>query len=122
MKLNNTYHATRRDKILIVANAIIITICAVGSILGLIRIGELKEEQKKLGAAIEWLDLGNRLADQVQRARPDQDYPMRRIIVRPDAFGRTEDEIVRTFTRETLYGEQQTARYRGTGFYAGRRD
>ena len=28
--------------------------------------------------------------------------------------------IVRTFTRETLYGEQQTARYRGTGFYAGR--
>ena len=45
----------------------------------------------------------------------------RRLIVRPDAFGRTEDEIVRTFTRETLYGEQQTARYRGTGFYAGRR-
>ena len=46
----------------------------------------------------------------------------RRLIVRPDAFGRTEDEIVRTFTIETLYGEQQTARYRGTGFYAGRRD
>ena len=44
----------------------------------------------------------------------------RRLIVRPDAFGRTDDEIVRTFTRETLYGEQQTARYRGTGFYAGR--
>ena len=122
MKLNNTYHATRRDKILIVANAIIITICAVGSILGLIRIGELKADQEKLGAAIEWLDLGNRLADQVQRATSDQDYPMRRIIVRPDAFGRTEDEIVRTFTRETLYGEQQTARYRGTGSYAGRRD
>ena len=46
----------------------------------------------------------------------------RRLIVRPDAFGRTEDEIVHTFTRETLYGEQQTVRYRGTGFYAGRRD
>ena len=46
----------------------------------------------------------------------------RRLIVRPDAFGRTEDEIVRTFTRETLYGEQQTVRYRGTGFYAVRRD
>lgn len=45
-----------------------------------------------------------------------------RLIVRPDAFGRTEDEIVHTFTRETLYGEQQTVRYRGTGFYAGRRD
>ena len=45
----------------------------------------------------------------------------RRLIVRPDAFGRTEDEIVRTFTSETLYGEQQTARYRGTGFYSGRR-
>ena len=45
----------------------------------------------------------------------------RRLIVRPDAFGRTEDEIVHTFTRETLYGEQQTVRYRGTGFYAGRR-
>ena len=40
----------------------------------------------------------------------------RRLIVRLDAFGRTEDEIVHTFTRETLYGEQQTARYRGTGF------
>lgn len=46
----------------------------------------------------------------------------RRLIVRPDAFGRTEDEIVHTFTRETLYGEQQTVRYRGTGFYAGRMD
>ena len=45
----------------------------------------------------------------------------RRLIVRPDAFGRTEDEVVRTFTRESLYGEQQTERYRGTGFYAGRR-
>ena len=65
MKLNNTYYAKRRDQILIVANAIIITLCAVGSILGLIRIGELKAEQKKLGAAIEWLELGNRLADQV---------------------------------------------------------
>ena len=46
----------------------------------------------------------------------------RRLIVRLDSFGRTEDEIVHTFTRETLYGEQQTVRYRGTGFYAGRRD
>ena len=48
MKLNNTYYSTRRDKILIVANSITIIICAVGSILGLIRIGELKAEQKKL--------------------------------------------------------------------------
>ena len=109
MKLNNTYYAKRRDQILIVANAIIITICAVGSIWGMIRIGELKAEQEKLGAAIELLDLGNRLAVQVQRARSDQDHPTRRL-------------IVRTFTRETLYGEQQTARYRGTGFYDGRRD
>ena len=46
----------------------------------------------------------------------------RRLIVRPDAFGRTEDEIVRTVTSYTRYGEQQTVRYRGTGFYAGRRD
>lgn len=68
MKLNNTYYATRRDKILIVANSITIIICAVGSILGLIRIGELKAEQEKLGAAIEWLELGNRLADQVLSA------------------------------------------------------
>ena len=68
MKLNNTYYANRRDKILIVANAIIITICAVGSIWGMIRIGELKAEQEKLGAAIEWLELGNRLADQVLSA------------------------------------------------------
>ena len=122
MKLNNTYYAKRRDQILIVANAIIITICAVGSIWGLIRIGELKAEQEKLGAAIEWLELGNRLANQVQRARSDQDHPTRGLIAIADAFGRNDDEIVRTFTRETLYGEQQTARYRGTGFYAGRRD
>ena len=68
MKLNNTYYAKRRDQILIVANAIIITICAVGSICGLIRIGELKAEQEKIGAAIEWIELGNRLADQVLSA------------------------------------------------------
>ena len=80
MKLNNTYYATRRDKILIVANAITIIICAVGSILGLIRIGELKAEQKKLGAAIEWLELGNRLADQVQIAKADLDHPTRGLV------------------------------------------
>lgn len=80
MKLNNTYHATRRDKILIVANAIIITICAVGSIWGLIRIGELKAEQEKLGAAIEWLELGNRLADHVQIAKADPDHPTRGLV------------------------------------------
>ena len=59
MKLNNTYYAKRRDQIMIVANAIIITICAVGSIWGMIRIGELKAEQEELGAAIEaeWLQL-----------------------------------------------------------------
>ena len=80
MKLNNTYYAKRRDQILIVANAIIITICAVGSILGLIRIGELKAEQEKLGAAIEWLELGNRLADQVQIAKADLDHPTRGLV------------------------------------------
>ena len=68
MKLNNTYYAKRRDQILIVSNAIIITICAVGSIWGMIRIGELKAEQEELGAAIEWLELSNRLADQVLSA------------------------------------------------------
>ena len=91
MKLNNTYHATRRDKILIVANSITIIICAVGSILGLIRIGELKAEQEKLGAAIEWLDLGNRLADQVQRARSDHDHPTRGLIAIADAIYREID-------------------------------
>lgn len=80
MKLNNTYYAKRRDQILIVANSITIIICAVGSILGLIRIGELKSEQEKLGAAIEWLELGNRLADQVQRARADLDHPTRGLV------------------------------------------
>ena len=79
MKLSNTYYA-RRDQILIVANAIIITICAVGSIWGMIRIGELKAEQEKIGAAIEWLELGNRLADQVHRARSDQDHPTRGLV------------------------------------------
>ena len=80
MKLNNTYYANRRDKILIVANVIIITICAVGSIWGMIRIGELKAEQEKLGAAIEWLELGNRLADQVQIAKADLDHPTRGLV------------------------------------------
>ena len=80
MKLNDTYYATRRDKILIVANSITIIICAVGSILGLIRIGELKAEQKKLGAAIEWLELGNRLADQVRIAKADLDHPTRGLV------------------------------------------
>lgn len=80
MKLNNTYYAKRRDQILIVANAIIITICAVGSIWGMIRIGELKAEQEKLGAAIEWLELGNRLADHVQLARSDHDHPTRGLV------------------------------------------
>ena len=80
MKLNNTYHAKRRDQILIVANAIIITICAVGSIWGMIRIGELKSEQEKLGAAIEWLEIGNRLADQVQIAKADLDHPTRGLV------------------------------------------
>ena len=83
MKLNNTYYANRRDQILIVANAIIITICAVGSIWGLIRIGELKAEQEKLGAAIEWLELGNRLADQV--------HPTRGLIAISDAIYREID-------------------------------
>ena len=91
MKLNNTYYAKRRDQILIVANAIIITICAVGSIWGLIRIGELKAEQEKLGAAIEWLELGNHLANQVQRARSDQDHPTRVLIAIADAIYREID-------------------------------
>lgn len=43
-----------------------------------------------------------------------EDARRRRLIVRPDAFGRTEDEIVCTFTRETLYGEQPTAAELGT--------
>lgn len=80
MELNNTYYAKRRDKILIVANAIIITICAVGSIWGMIRIGELKAEQEKLGAAIEWLELGNRLADQTARAKADPEHPTRGLV------------------------------------------
>lgn len=80
MKLNNTYYATSRDKILIVANSITIIICAVGSIWGMIRIGELKAEQEKLGAAIEWLELGNRLADQVQIAKADLDHPTRGLV------------------------------------------
>lgn len=41
--------------------------------------------------------------------------------VRPDAHGRTSDEVAREFSTMTWLGEAQTARYRGTGFYAGRR-
>ena len=91
MKLNNTYYAKRRDQILIVANAIIITICAVGSIWGMIRIGELKADQEKLGAAIEWLELGNRLADQVQIAKADLDHPTRGLVAVADAIYREID-------------------------------
>ena len=91
MKLNNTYHATRRDKILIVANSITIIICAVGSILGLIRIGELKAEQKKLGEAIEWLYLCNRLADQVQIAKADHEHPTRGLVAVSNAVYRAID-------------------------------
>ena len=91
MKLNNTYHATRRDKILIVANSITIIICAVGSILGLIRIGELKAEQEKLGAAIEWLELGNRIADQVQIAKADPEHPTRGLVAVSNAVYRAID-------------------------------
>ena len=44
-----------------------------------------------------------------------------RLAVRPDAHGRTSDEVAREFETMTCFGEAQTARYRGTGFYAGRR-
>ena len=95
MKLNNTYYAKRRDKILIVANSIIITICAVGSILGMIRIGELKAEQKKLCAAIEWLELGNRLADQVKIAKAELDHPTRGLVAISNVIYRAIDAQLR---------------------------
>lgn len=44
-----------------------------------------------------------------------------RLAVRPDAHGRTSDDVAREFETMTCFGEAQTARYRGTGFYAGRR-
>ena len=91
MHLNNTYYAKRRDQILIVANAIIITICAVGSIWGMIRIGELKAEQECMAAAIEWLEIGNRLADQVQIAKADLDHPTRGLVAFSNAVYRAID-------------------------------
>ena len=45
----------------------------------------------------------------------------KRLAVRPDAHGRTSDDVAREFKTMTLFGEAQTARYRGTGFYAGNR-
>ena len=45
----------------------------------------------------------------------------KRLAVRPDAHGRTSDDVAREFKTMTLFGEAQTQRYRGTGFYAGRR-
>ena len=91
MKLNNTYYAKRRDQILIVANAIIITICAVGSIWGMIRIGDLKAEQECMAAAIEWLEIGNRLADQVQIAKADPEHPTRGLVAVSNAVYRAID-------------------------------
>ena len=45
----------------------------------------------------------------------------KRMTARPDAHGCTEDAVAREFQTMTCFGEAQTARYRGTGFYAGRR-
>lgn len=45
----------------------------------------------------------------------------KRLAVRPDSHGRTSDDVAREFKTMTLFGEAQTVRYRGTGFYAGRR-
>ena len=44
-----------------------------------------------------------------------------RLAVRPDAHGRTSDEVAREVATMTLLGEAHTVRYRGTGFYAGNR-
>lgn len=45
----------------------------------------------------------------------------KRLAVRHDAHGRTSDDVAREFKTMTLFGEAQTVRYRGTGFYAGNR-
>lgn len=45
----------------------------------------------------------------------------KRMTARPDAHGRTSDDVAREFETMTCFGEAQKARYRGTGFYAGRR-
>ena len=45
----------------------------------------------------------------------------KRLAVRTDAHGLTSDAVAREFDTMTCFGEAQTARYRGTGFYAGRR-
>lgn len=45
----------------------------------------------------------------------------KRMAARPDAHGCTEDAVAREFETMTCFGEAMTARYRGTGFYAGRR-
>lgn len=45
----------------------------------------------------------------------------KRLAVRPDANGRTSDDVAREFKTMTLFGEAHTVRYRGTGFYSGRR-
>lgn len=45
----------------------------------------------------------------------------KRLAVRPDAHGRMSDDVARELEAMTCFGEEQTVRYRGTGFYAGRR-
>ena len=44
-----------------------------------------------------------------------------RLAVRPDAHGRTSDDVAREFKTMTCFGDALTTRYRGTGFYAGNR-
>ena len=45
----------------------------------------------------------------------------KRLAVRPDAHGRTSDDVAREFETQTCFEEALTTRYRGTGFYAGNR-
>ena len=45
----------------------------------------------------------------------------KRLAVRPDAHGRTSDDVAREFETMTCFGEALTTSYRGNGFYAGNR-
>ena len=45
----------------------------------------------------------------------------KRLAVRPDAHGRTSDDVAREFETMTCFGDALTTRYRGTGFYEGNR-
>lgn len=79
--------------------------------------------EKQREAKRELARIYRRRIDALKRQIKDAQEAARakRLAVRPDAHGRTSDDVAREFETMTCFGEEFTTRYRGTGFYAGNR-